>query len=69
MDAPLGCLVQVVILVPPSKYSCPVCSLVAMQLRGVLVVLCLRFCGFTVAPKALPCVGYYYPPLHHFGTF
>ena len=39
-----------------------------MRLCGGLVVPCFRFFVFTVAPKALPCVGYYYP-LHHFGTF
>ena len=39
-----------------------------MLSRGGLVVLCFRSFVFTVAPKALPCVGCCYP-LHHFGTF
>ena len=61
---PLGCLVQVVtgaslqVSVPRVRLGCPAILL------GVLVVLCFVF---TVASKALPCVGFYHP-LHHFGT-
>ena len=64
---PLGCLVQVVtgaslqVSVPRVRLGCPAILL------GVLVVLCFRFFVFTVAPKALPCVGFHHP-LHHFGT-
>ena len=55
------------LLVPPPKYSAPVCCLVVTILSGVLVVLCLRLFAFMVAPKVLPCVGCCYP-LHHFGA-
>ena len=55
------------LLVPPPKYSAPVCCLVVTILSGVLVVLCLRLFAFKVAPKVLPCVGCFYP-LHHFGA-
>ena len=63
---PLGCLVQVVTGASP-QVQCLVCCLVAMLSRGGLLVLCFRSFAFTVAPKALPCVGCCYP-LHHFGT-
>ena len=58
---PLGCLVQVVtgaslqVSVPRVRLGCPAILL------GVLVVFCFRFFVLTVASKALPCVGFYYP--------
>ena len=38
-----------------------------MLSRGGLLVLCFRSFAFTVAPKALPCVGCCYP-LHVWGV-
>ena len=47
---------------PPSQVSVPCVRLGCPTiLRGVLVVLCFRFFVFTVAPKALPCVGFHHP--------